>query len=250
MKTQTGFLGFFDILGYQSLLVNNDPKDIADNVLSELTALESSIKVALKKQFPEFDALHKIYEESLKWLIFSDTILISLDVPSELEEGDLYEHILTFLLASAILQQNLLLNGLPLRGCLTFGDYIIKDACFAGKPIIEAYRLSEKLELSACVIAKSASEKFKSIVKDRQAEFLLVEYLIPLKKSDPKKMLTLNYGAMEDHENPRDIVFKAFFAHNKDIPESVQQKMLNTEQHLRFLDICHKQRKEKSQPVK
>jgi len=243
MKTQTGFLGFFDILGYQSLLVNNDPNVIAENVLSQLTTLNKSIGKKLADTITSFDetVYHEIYKKNLKWLVFSDTILISLDVPSETTASDTYDRLLIFLLSSIILQQNLLLAGLPLRGALTFGDYLIKDACFAGRPIIEAYALAEKLELSACVVAPSAKKMFVDILETGNLNHkLLLDYMVPLKNSESLKLLTLNYGSMEDGEDPRDIVFKSFFAHNKDIPEKVQQKILNTEQHLRFLDIYHK----------
>jgi hypothetical protein len=247
MKTQMGFLGFFDILGYQSLLINNDPNEIAESVLAELTNIGSLIHSSLIKAMPGFEetTFHSIFKEHLKWLVFSDTILISLDLPEDADTQEQFNRLLTFLVSAIHLQHNLLMKGLPLRGVLTHGSYLIQNTCFAGKPIIEAYTLAESMELSACVVAPSATPIFNEIMNCEGKSELLYDYLVPLKNSASTKIQTLNYCTMEEKEDVRDIVFKSFFAFKKDIPESVQQKILNTEQHLRFLDMQNKKEKEK-----
>ncbi|MCK5348024.1 MAG: hypothetical protein KAJ25_01470 [Desulfobacula sp.] len=48
MKTEKGLIGFFDVLGYQNLLENNEPEIIADTVLPILTNLKKTVPDRMK----------------------------------------------------------------------------------------------------------------------------------------------------------------------------------------------------------
>jgi hypothetical protein len=253
MPSQKGFLGFFDILGYKSLLTNNDPKEIAKSVLQELTNLDSFIHSKIDATMGNFKelSLYPVFKDHLKWLVFSDTILLSLDLPESLSKSEKYIRLETFLIAAIFLQHALLNKGLPLRGALTYGPYLIDNTCFAGKPIVDAYTKAEELELSACVLEPSARQTFEKILGSKATNIYFKEYLVPLKKSNSERMLTLNYCELGENEDVRGMIFKSFFAFRKDIPEEVQQKILNTEQHLRFLYLqSETKEKERKKPQK
>jgi len=142
-------------------------------------------------------------------------------------------------------------KDLPVRGAIGYGPYFVKKTCFAGKPIVEAYRLANSLDLAGCALTPSACDQVKKLLSGETfktaREFintLLVEYLTPLKNSEQKRLLMIdfsipNYSAMDI----RQIVVESFHGHNKDIPESAQTKVQNTEMMLRFFVARRRKRK-------
>jgi hypothetical protein len=78
-QSQLGMVGFFDILGFQSFLENNEPEDAAEQVLKAIVEIPKVVPEELAKAFPESkpesEALRTHIRET-KWLIFSDTILM------------------------------------------------------------------------------------------------------------------------------------------------------------------------------
>ncbi len=237
MSTETGFIGFFDILGYQSILENNDPEAIAETVLQRLMSLDTGVESYIINSAPAFKdtELHTSYKEHLKWLVFSDTILMSMAIPDDADTKDKQTRWIVFNIACALLQKSMLYEGLPLRGVITYGSYLIKGTCFAGRPIVEAYKLAQRLDLSACVFTPESYLRAKEIWPLTGDGKAIMEYLVPLKGGEDIKLPTLNYIVDALNEDPRDLVLNSFWAFNKDIPRDVQQKVLNTEQHIRFL---------------
>jgi len=237
MNSEKGFIGFFDILGYTSILENNDPKMIAEPVLKLLTSLDSNINDEILSLTTKFEAsgFHDILKNEVKWLVFSDTILVSMAIPEKTDDGKKELRWIAFIAVCKLLQMFMLKKGLPVRGAINHGEYLIQGTCFAGRPIVEAYKMSQNLDLSACVFTEKASTCINEIWKLTEKNNIIAEYLVPLKDGTEAKLPTLNYIPKDLTEDPRELVLKAFWAFNKDIPTSVQQKVLNTEQHIRFL---------------
>lgn len=101
MNIRTGWVGFFDILGYANLLQRNEPELIAQYVVPLLIGAKPEV-VNKARTFVEYvigknssilkdspyvaDNLRKFIDD-LTWLLFSDTILITM--PSdESEDGE------------------------------------------------------------------------------------------------------------------------------------------------------------------
>ena len=252
MNTHNGLIGFFDILGYQNLLEKNEPEDIAQSVLPFLTNINATVSSGLKDYVNKSpvmgeskDFFNKIVD-SFEWLIFSDTILLTLNIDNESKKYSEYYWI-AFMNACVTLQANMFRAGLPVRGVINYGKYYFKDTCFAGRTIIEAYQLSSQLEIAACVFADNAQKELvnqqKSLEKKEQSIFgvWVHNYLIPTKNGESHFPVLAAHVYNHKDDNIRKQVLSSFWGHNKDIPLSVQKKISNTEQWLSFLKMKEKQ---------
>lgn len=238
-----GLVGFFDILGYQNLLERNEPEKIAAEVLPILNSLEETGKEELYKLWTDggtikLEPVLDNIRASMEWLIFSDTILLTLPFP----EGNntLHDqHWLMFLLAARIIQTNLFKAGLPARGAIDYGTFLVDKTCFAGRCIVEAHKLSCRLEMAACVLSKNAAQYFQNDEHDDLrsciGETTLVEYLVPMKGGE-EHMLTLRTESFKQPEIRREVMH-AFWGNGKDISRNVRSKIENTEQWLEFLEM-------------
>jgi hypothetical protein len=185
--------------------------------------------------------------DSTEFLIFSDTILVATTIPED-ESHRTYRWA-TFLYTCASIQTYLFSRGLPSRGVINYGEYLIKGTCVAGRPIVEAHQLADQLELSATVLAEKAETELDKIrqtpLGDTTSSFVfdlfVGKYLIPLKTCE-KHYLTLFYdNEIFGQGDMRQAVLNSFWTHRKDISKSTQQKATNTEQFLRYSIYAQKQ---------
>lgn len=252
MDTQTGFIGFFDILGYKEILENNEPEEIAEKIIPFFENLKNETIGFGKKAMamtmdrisvarPQSEIVRSIVEEemnaayrSISWLIFSDTILLSM--PIDIDNSKIMTEIMAFLCVCDSMQIQMFNEGLPLRGAIDYGKYYIKGSCFAGQPIVNAYNLSNKLELAACALSPNANEKIKNGFN--LPVRLFDDYLTPTKEGEENIPLlrALNYSFQTPGSNDdiRQLVLNSFWDYNKSISLSVQNKITNTEQWLRY----------------
>ena len=258
-KSQYGIIGFFDILGYQSFLENNE--DVAGEATEEVL----NFIVTLEKRIPErillnisrnYKAVKKLLNE-IKFLVFSDTILLT---STYVKNDDLDRKIdkwALFLVASLHLNRWMFEYGLPLRGVITIGNFLIKEHCFAGKPIVDAYKMCHDLDLAACVMTDNAYQEVTNLINSSERKKIkkllndsIVKYLIPRKGGKEEKLPTLNLltfrglkpkskkSNVKSKDNKTDVrqfIFNSFWKHNKDIKQEALSKVMNTEQYLRFI---------------
>ncbi len=250
MKTQSGLIGFFDVLGYQDILKNNSAEIAAESVLPILTGLKQTIPKIINKNIhdnikddafstKEFSPgeIKKGFStmiDAVDWLIFSDTILLRMPVKT-IKEASL--EIQIFFTVCTHMLKAMFDAGLPLRGAIDFGDYCVQKNCFTGQPIVDSYQLSEKLELSACVLSERFRKEIfiglKGLSMASQLSILL--YLVPTKDGEKKYYTLPYYPFIKAGNDLRDTVLSSFWKHNKTIPLSVQDKVRNTEQWFRFV---------------
>jgi hypothetical protein len=245
MHTHNGLIGFFDILGYQNLLEKNEPEDIAQSVLNYLTSINATVTTTIKDIIDETtsettlkDAAKEVLD-SLKWIIFSDTILLT--IPFESKDKYRTTKWLAFLTTCIHLQTEMFRNGLPVRGVINYGKFYLQDTCFAGRSIIEAYDLCNKLELAACILSPYAEAELKDIISKSNSfqttKALVHEYLIPTKTGEFRYLVLSAHVYDIKDGNIMKQILSSFWGHNKDIPLSVQNKISNTEQWLNFIKI-------------
>ena len=248
---QRGLIGFFDILGYQNLLENNSSKAVAEKVIPIFSNIDTEIKDSLKNKYRplfeqhlktdppiDIDDLIKDIFNGFHWLIFSDTILLSM--PIESGKNDL--KIAAFFASCSRLMNKMFDEGLPLRGAIDFGDYYIEKNCFAGETIVEAYKLSNLIELSACVLSTKCRDKFSTGWNDSELfkEFYkmnFVDYLIPTKLGENIYSSLMHTPTKLDSMNIKEAVYNSFWAHNKIISKQTINKVNNTEQWFYFLKM-------------
>lgn len=235
-KTEDGLIGFFDILGYQSFLENNDAESAASEVLNVINNIASITSSGLMTSLKTQDPLLKGLVERIQWLVFSDTILMAMswDKPNLLDFR-------VFSLAALKLCRHMFDFGLPLRGAIKNGNYLVSKSCFAGRVIVDAYRVETSLNLAGCSIDEGLVEMMKREPKTEWIETIFVGYMTPLTDGQHKKMSLLNY-LVPDRVSPKpnavdipQLVLNSFWAHRKDITQSAETKAKNTETFLRFL---------------
>ncbi len=262
----TGVITFCDILGYQSFLANNSASESALKVLDIITNTPKKVKTRFEKLWfyamKELDSLevkeeHELQEipKKLKHLVFSDTIVLMLPYPENVSDHWRLSAISYIIHFSAHLKARMFKNGLPLRCVIHEGEFITKEACLAGKAVVEAYQLTESLDLSALVFSPTLGESIAEFQKtnrlftpENYREYF-INYLTPIKNNTDLRLIHCNWisymnKAMEA-ECKRDVntfVLKAFWSHQKDCPASVDGKVNATSKLIRRLLIAQKEK--------
>ena len=254
-STKTGLVAFFDILGYQNLLERNEPEVIAEEVLPILIGMKGKIRVSVFTSFVKnLDSESKNLSNedreniikaiaatllSMDWVVFSDTIVLTLPINQEAIHEQRLLPWMIFFSAASLIQNELFDAGLPSRGAVDYGKFFVRDSCFAGRTIVNAYKLCNQIELSACILSKLVANEMDSMLSlsGRRKQFFenyLVEYLVPLKDGE-RHFLVLKSIPSSIKDDVLTTVLSAFWGRGKDIPKEAQSKVVNTQQWLEFL---------------
>lgn len=262
IQPEIGFIGFFDILGYSQIMLNNNihktaqfvsdtlmniPKDL----ISRLRNINAGVSDQAATVFPHKTEEWQSILDKIQWIIFSDSILISLPISPELDALSQTTLYLAFSTVCASLLNQTFSAGFPLRGGISIGEFFIEDRCFAGRPIINAYRVAQDLEMSGCVLDESAdafvSDLRRSLVQNQHTELIArldqttILYIPPTKLGEDERFRAINWVSLESPgfhafcDNVRDATLKAFLMHNKIAVPSVQGKINNTEMFIRHV---------------
>ncbi len=253
-NTKIGLIGFFDILGYQNLLERNEPEIIAEEVLLILIDMKEKIQLSVMENLinsldsENRDMARKDRNNiitaisnnilSMDWLVFSDTILLTLPIDQTSVHEQRLLPWMIFFAASKLVQKELFDAGLPARGAIDYGKYFIKESCFAGRTIVNAHKLCSQIELSACVLSKVAADELASIDKmvgQKTFDNDLIEYLVPMKDCEQHLLVLRVLPTIIKESNVHMSVLRAFWGNRKDIPQTARPKAINTEQWLEFL---------------
>ena len=262
MQPATGFVGYFDILGYTQIMLNNNIHKTAQFVSDTLMNIPQDMIDSLRSPYQEVRPLEVAPESSerdewsqildkVSWIIFSDSILISLPFDPALPERDLVRLYLAFSTVCASLMNRCFTAGFPLRGAISVGEFFIEDRCVAGRPIINAYYATQQLEFAGCVLDEAAnnliSESRKHLVKKGERSLLdkldqtTILYMVPLKENLDERLRTINWvlldtpGFSSIAGDIREVTTRAFLMHNKIAVPSVQGKINNTEMFIRHV---------------
>lgn len=249
IRTEEGIVAFLDILGYSSFLQNNEPEEAAKTVRDHLLNAPENTKKVFEKVYKEPTATAvKKHVDRFRWLIFSDTILLTNSYKPEDSQTAKALRWTVFLMTLAVLYRNLFRNGLPIRGGVFYGKYFVEEHCFAGRSIIGAYELANSLNLAGIALdvraVKEAVETLE-ITKHypKVTAKLLLEYLVPLKNQEPRSMHVLSpIFPLTPPLHLSDIrqgVAECFWKHKKDLRPEVVEKMDNTEFLFRFAKMTN-----------
>jgi hypothetical protein len=220
--SHTGFIGFFDLLGYKEFVRNNQVKEVVQKV--------GDILLECQRSQEQNEKLECLFDEDIcEHVIFSDTILIYSNTTSQASAT-------LFTCFCASLVNGLFWEGFPVRGALAAGEFYVGpkpgSISLAGVPIVEAHEVEECVDFAGCVLAPSA-EPFLN-----QKCF---PYDVPMKKRFQKQRLfalnALSYSD-DDREISRQVVLDKFGAHNKRVGVEVVPKITNT---IAFLEACKRE---------
>ncbi len=146
----TGFFGMFDILGYRSLIENNDLDrliEIFDQFIKDLDQKGVTLNGQDKSQITAL--------VPTKTFVFSDTIIFY-----QARFASMPDFGPSFLTQVCVLLRLAFERGIPLRGAISFGDFFVHEKSFLGKPIVEAYEAEHKQEWSGVMLTESAESVY------------------------------------------------------------------------------------------
>lgn len=197
-------IAFLDVLGYRSLIENNELDEVAK--LIDSTFLE--IPPMLGKKFEGIcppSTNSKLWNTSIPGhIIVSDSILIysqfititNDDLTSGLFNSD---KLFLFFLYLEYVSFFMLHAGLPVRGGIDMGQIYINQSTFVGKPIVRAYEIAEELDFAGIVFHPENKENFE-VLEEMCGEnnawnirdfFFNARY--PLKSGNTRQGLVFNY---------------------------------------------------------
>lgn len=190
-----GLVAYLDILGYQSFLENNPnaASETAEKVLDLIAKTPESTKVYVLNALLELQkdkTLMAQVSSALRHIVFSDTILLSIEYPNDVSEDWKFQAFLTLISLSSFLFVQMFKGGLPLRGAMVEGEFISKDYCFAGQAIIDAYKITKTLNVSGVVCQRGLLEHF---IDYSQPNDQFVNYVTPISGLKEEKMFHFNW---------------------------------------------------------
>ena len=251
MNKKTGLVAFFDILGYQSFLEQNEP-ELAAGKISEFVEKvkdfpkDTFMKLIVPDEKEKPEANHHITKllNEITCFIISDAIILALEVDSS-QTADSTFRKRYFIVYCSMLFNELFSYGFPPRGAIEYGDYILlktqDSLLFAGKPIVDAYQSAMNLDLSACQVSNSLGEPPNAF-----ENHTYLKYKTPLKTGDERELKLLMSFYFDVQENTyhtisdlTQFVVDSFTAHKKMIDKSVRNKIVNTELFLRNCKAVH-----------
>lgn len=239
MDKKIGLVAFFDILGYQNFLEKNEPEIAAEIIAEFIENLKSfQSETYLTIMAPMRDSVKPIIEKIVP-IVISDSILLTL----ETDKGNKREYAdtqATFLLYCTRFFKELFLYGLPPRGAIEYGEYVlIENQIFAGRPIVRAFQSATNLDLAACQVSDSLGDLPQSL---RNVAY--TNYNTPLRTGEEKELVLLMPFNLRDDEKDeltlnkipdvKQFIMRSFCAHYKMINREVQKKISNTEFFLRY----------------
>jgi hypothetical protein len=159
------FVCYIDIMGFKNLVQRNSHDRIYRMMKKVSEALNNTEAAFSTDTENEFD------DVSITMTTYSDSIMMYSKDNSE-------ENLLNFLSAVGSLIEDLFLAEIPFRGAVAYGMMTLdfKNSIFFGRPLIDAYLLSEELSFYGVVVHASAESKMG--LKESNA---IIEYMCPFK---------------------------------------------------------------------
>jgi hypothetical protein len=246
MKSNNGIVAFLDILGYQNFIDRNDVS-VAVAILNDAFAnLKELVAEDFKTNWTKVTNNAGLFFDKLIIQTLSDSIILHLPVEDD-DPTALAFSWATILQCVRVLQRRLFDRGFPSRGAISVGEYYFAEGFLVGKPFMEAYRLSQSLDLAATALTPAAytqandaySKIYKGLSHYKGGAF----YLTPLKGKEESYFLLSPLRPEETasllQKDLAQWVHQVFWMHEKEAGISVDLKIANTVKFFRFCIIKH-----------
>ena len=182
--TKDRYIAIFDILGFKDWVKENDHETIYKELdeIKRSLGLQENISKALRSYPAKYksDRIPKSVKVVIEHVLFSDTILfITSSSPHSFA---------AITMQSRFLIQRCLSKGIPIKGCIAKGliSFNKDRQIIFGRPIIDAYLLSEEMKFMGIILDKSVEEE---IIKYSNTNFL--------KGKVPLKSGSINYNYLD-----------------------------------------------------
>lgn len=250
MRLDNYFVATLDILGIKNAIYNSTDDCIKVMSRNFLKAMENGREV-LKEEFLNLftddvrTQFLNMYNETNVW-VFSDTIVMTLNLDKLYENFDsdgTQVAISLFFNQVVMMFYNLFSMGFPSRCCIDIGRLDVQNNFVFGTAYVNALTIGEALDFSGIVISDAAANRLKSVPNDLIGDVKKCKISVPLSKSlhgeKEMQIWCLDWISHKDKtlriaiEKDRQWIWDMFSQHNKQITNSVERKIKNTERVLR-----------------
>ena len=254
----TGAVAYFDILGYKAFMNNSSCDDAAALVVRTISGAEAAIVTYIEQNAKGEKGADVLLSNvrALTWVVFADTLLLLCPFQETMSPTDVRERWHALILSSQILSKHMFEEGLPLRGCISYGKFIQEENCFAGRTILDAIELAEDLPFAATVFHPNAFDKLLTdtepfaLKQDLVAKLILMASLVSCDielNQGNQQLKALNFLVVTGIGrvpsawlgNSTEIVMRSFQKHNKSLDARSLAKAQNTAIFFDFLNKQH-----------
>ena len=199
-----GYILYCDILGYRSILENNDVDDSAKIIIEHIEKIDEEIKHDLKVAYGFDDNTRNIgkcfLDKRIESINISDSIVVFFDMSNSFDNDREYHTINSLVMLEYIKSffRKMIEKGLPLRGCLNCGEFFYHNSMFASKIIPETVSQSEKLDFSGIMVTKNCVETIKRnsknvVFKNQLFSYSLFKALVKIKPYSVEERILINW---------------------------------------------------------
>ncbi|NTW72964.1 MAG: hypothetical protein HGA49_12080 [Eubacteriaceae bacterium] len=155
-KSEKKFIAFIDILGFSDLVKANP--DLAD-----FAKIYGDIFQPLSHERQAMGINHRLFSDSL--------FLTS-------EKRTLDRQLKCLIIFAQKLMNRAIMSGLPIRGCISYGDMILKGDVVVGKPIIDAVKQEGMQEWLGIILSPNCLEyrEFFDIIRQMEKDKQIIPY--------------------------------------------------------------------------
>ena len=245
----SGLIAYFDILGYKQIAQSGITKNIAE-VLSILQNAKQPIKEEIKatdlKSYYNVDGIGQTVQsvlDSIETENVSDSLVSTINFTTcaklVMVDGQAKPIDSTWFLAYVFILYCKRLNallfkaGLPVRGAIEYGEIFKQERILAGKPLINAYSLSENLNCAGVVLTIATETWLKNL--PCFFPILIWQHFnllhMPTKKGTFELQCLANPGLFVKGtpiSDIRNFVCASFSLHGKDVSSDILDKLENT----------------------
>lgn len=160
-KTSLATVAFIDVLGSSEAIKNNANESL------------NAIHTAYDETIIQFEKYNSEHMNEPKVDIFSDNIILS----NEIIEGKEERAFVSIIFFSALLQINMWINNLLVRGGISYGDFFSDEKMIWGNALIGAYKLEGQIAIYPRIIVEpEIAEIIKAIMKPEKGKLLCEDF--------------------------------------------------------------------------
>ncbi|MBI5000065.1 MAG: hypothetical protein HZB92_00845 [Euryarchaeota archaeon] len=244
------------MLGFKDMIDKNEHDKMKEiystNLTSNVKRSVSPDSIRMVNKDGKEVSLSELNETLVNSLIISDSIILWTD-------DDSSESFFNIIKGAGILLRNFIIGGLPLRGCITLGEFSLRysqmrsnrqniQMTIFGKAITNAYSKTDIQQWVGCTVDNDAIKKFREWEKKHStmSNFasiewfcklkLLARYKVPLKYGPLEKKYVIDW--ISNTEITERIIREAFSKHKKTVNDwDVRYKLENTIKFYQFIKM-------------
>ena len=181
------FIAFFDILGFKNLVTGLKMDIIIERMNELVDIINLSIKNPIRGKNDELPSDEKL----LNYIQFSDSVVFYTEGLSANEFSRL-------LYVSKVFIYFSLLRGLPMRGCISHGEFYVNNNIFFGKTLIDAYENGESQNWAGAYVLDNTIQYVRELYPDTfkfcTEKGFLLKYKVPFKLRDNDEKYVINWA--------------------------------------------------------